>query len=103
MLLDSMMKSSILAANVRHNTDSSFMSDSAHQGVSDSQFGANSNMVANSTQFVDGQQSMLNASLNSASSSVYYDAASTHSYMLNSVNEGAFEGAFEPSPNVHQR
>lgn len=91
MLLDSMMNSSIL--NVALNTTTNHNSGSHHRTEFTIDPLGSSLVESNlSISNLGGSDSSLN---DSTSSSIYYDAAGTASYMVSSV----IEGAFEPSPN----
>lgn len=97
MLLDSMMKSSILNPPHNPHTGYSFTSEGGSSLVE-----SHPDMRGTTTNYGESQylgESNMGASLaTSTSSSMYYDAPGG-SYMITSVNEGAFE----PSPSMHQK
>lgn len=116
MLLDSMMKSSILATGYAANSSefatnsSGFGADSTSSnnfGTNSNNFGTNSNnfgttsnnFATDSNNFGTASNATMDASLaTSTSSSIYYDAPGGQSYLLSSVNEGAFE----PNPPTNK-
>lgn len=118
MLLDSMMKSSFLSHHqppsspsfAHSSSPSSSFIDSSQQTLpsfsSDpAAFDASSSLVDSRPDMGQqspnlGQQSpdmeASDVSLASTTSSIYYDAAGSASYLMGSVNEGAFENPSEP-------